>query len=257
MSRVLIAAVCSMAALLAQPNTLTQEEKSAGWTLLFDGHSYAGWRDPALMDPRGDGWKIEDGALETRPNPHNKDDLISLDLYKNFELTFEFRVGSGANGGIKYLIQRWFCMASDSSLPFGPRTPSRQTQRSDIRPGEKMACNELGLEYQILDDDRHSDGRTPNKRTASVYGLIAPVDAHSNPVGEWNNGRILVRGSHVEHWLNGVKVAEADLDSDEIAAHLRSGGKAGGYWLRQCPIALQHHNEPLSYRSLKLRRLPD
>ena len=115
-----------------------------------------------------------------------------------------------------------------------------------------------GLNYQILDDDRHSDGRTPNKRNhGSVYGLIAPVNAKPNPVGEWNHGRIVVSGSHVEHWLNGVQVTAADLDSDEIAGHLRSGGKAGGYWLRQCPIALQHHNEPLSYRSLKLRRLPE
>jgi hypothetical protein len=202
----------------AQPNTLTPSEKAAGWRLLFDGHSFAGWRDPAHMDPRGDGWDIEDGALHTRPNPHHKDDLITLELFGDFEMSFEFRVGTGANGGIKYLIQRWFCMASDASLPFGPTTPSRQTQRSDLRPGEKMACNELGLEYQILDDDKHSDGRTPNKRTGSVYGLVAPANVKLNPVGEWNQGRIVVLGNRVEHWLNGVQVAAADTDSKEVAA---------------------------------------
>ena len=241
----------------AQPNILTPQEKSAGWMLLFDGRTFNGWRDPANMDPPGDGWTIQDGTLHTNRNPRHKDDLISQDLYGNFELSFEFRVGEGANGGIKYLIQRWFCMASDARLPFGPATPSRQTQRSDLRPGEKMACNELGLEYQILDDDRHSDGKTPNKRTASVYGMVAPVNAKPKPVGEWNQGRIVVRNGQVEHWLNGERVATANVEEKEIAARLRGGGKADGYWQRLCPIALQHHNEPLWYRSLKLRRLPD
>jgi hypothetical protein len=249
-----LAALCS-SWICAQPNTLSADEKRAGWTLLFDGRSFKGWRDPTQMDPPGDGWNIDDGALHTKPNPHHKDDLISHQLYGDFELSFEFRVGPGANGGVKYLIQRWFCMASDASLPFGPTTPSRQTQRSDLRPGEKMACNELGLEYQILDDDRHSDGRTPNKRTASVYGMVAPINAHVKPVGDWNSGRILVRGSRVEHWLNGERVATADVADKEIAERLRGGGKADGYWQRSCPIALQHHNEPLWYRSLKLRRL--
>ena len=241
--------------LLAQPNTLTPAEKQAGWTLLFDGHTFNGWRDPAAMDPAGDGWDIENGALHTRPNPRHKDDLISRELYGDFELRFEFRVGEGANGGIKYLIQRWFCMASDASLPFGPTTPSRQTQRSDLRPGEKMACNELALEYQILDDERHPDGKTPNKRSASIYGMVAPANARSKPIGEWNEGRIVVRGNQVEHWLNGERVATADLSTKAIAERLRGGGKADGYWQRACPIALQHHNEPLWYRSIKVRRL--
>lgn len=241
----------------AQPNTLTPGEKNSGWMLLFDGQSFSGWRDPAKMAPLGDGWNIEDGALHTRPNPHHKDDLISNDLFGSFEFSFEFRVGAGANGGIKYLIQRWFCMASDARLPFGPTTPSRQTQRSDLRPGEKMACNELGLEFQILDDDHHADGKTANKRTGSVYGFVAPVNVKLKAVGEWNQGRIVVRGNRVEHWLNGEQVASAHLESKEIAERLRGGGKADGYWQKLCPIALQHHNEPLWYRSLKLRRLPD
>jgi len=254
MCRLVAVAAVYAALACAQPNTLTPAEKKAGWILLFDGHSFDGWRDPATMDPAGDGWNIEDGALHTKPNPHHKDDLISKDLYANFEMSFEFRVGAVANGGVKYLIQRWFCMASDATLPFGPTTPSRQTQRSDLLPGEKMACNELGLEYQILDDDRHSDGKTANKRTGSVYGMVAPVNPHVKPVGEWNEGRIVVRGTQVEHWLNGAQVAAADVETKEISDRLRAGSK---YWQRLCPIALQHHNEPLWYRTLKLRPLAD
>jgi hypothetical protein len=124
-----------------------------------------------------------------------------------------------------------------------------------------MACNELALEYQILDDERHSDGKTPNKRTASVYGLIAPSygliapsNAKAKSIGEWNAGRIVVKGMLVEHWLNGERVITADTGTKEIAEHLKGGGR---YLQRQCPIALQHHNEPLWYRSIKIRKLAD
>ena len=81
LTRALLLLVLSWAALTAQPNTLTPEERAAGWKLLFDGHSFQGWRDPAKQNPPNDGWSIEDGALRTRPNPKIKDDLITEELF--------------------------------------------------------------------------------------------------------------------------------------------------------------------------------
>ncbi len=253
LTRALLLLVLPWAALTAQPNTLTPEERAAGWKLLFDGHSFQGWRDPAKQNPPNDGWSIEDGALRTRPNPKIKDDLITEELFENFELTFEWRVDPGHNGGVKYLIQSMNCWASSELVPRGVKG-ARATQRTDVRPGEKLTCNNAGLEYQLVDDQRHRDGKDPLSQSGSIYKIAPALSLAARPAGEWNQSRIVLRANTAEHWLNGRRVAHLDLESDALKQRLPS---AAVYWIRVSPIALQHHNDTAAYRSLKIRTLPD
>lgn len=245
--------LCLLAAAHAQPNTLTAEERAAGWKLLFDGHSFQGWRDPARLNPPSDGWAIVDGALRTQPNPKIKDDLITEELFENFELAFEWRVEPGNNGGVKYLIQSMNCWASSELLPRGTGG-SRPTQRSDVRPGEKLTCNNAALEYQIVDDSRHRDGKDPLTQSGSIYKIAPALSLAARPAGEWNQSRIVLRANTAEHWLNGVRTAQLDLESEALKERIPTARK---YWVRVSPIALQHHNDAAAYRSLKIRALPD
>ena len=102
-------AILFMAACLAgqaADNVLTPAEKQAGFKLLFDGHSFAGWRDPASETPPGDSWAIEDGMLRTKPNPHVTEDLITKESFGDFELKFDWKISPRGNTGVKYRIQR-------------------------------------------------------------------------------------------------------------------------------------------------------
>lgn len=234
----------------AQPNALTAEEKAAGWQLLFDGHSYRGWFDPAEMNPPGNGWRIEDAAFRTVPNPLHKDDLTSREIFKNFELQFEWRVAPGGNGGVKYLVQNTYCFASPKELP-RPTPNSRRSQRHDLRPGEKMTCVNGGLEYQIVDNEGHKDGRNPKTQAGALYNYVAVSKRNDRGAGEWNTAKIIVNGPEIEHWLNGEVVVRVNRET------LGIGPKPNTYWTPYSPIVLQHHNDTAWYRSIKVRRLPD
>jgi hypothetical protein len=121
----------------------------------------------------------------------------------------------------------------------------------------------ISFEYQLVDDERHPDARRgPKYQTGSLYGLVAPSHAATRPVGEFNRSRIVLRGNHVEHWLNGEKVVDTTLDSpavgEGLAARWRGTGVLPlltGLPRRDCPIALQNHNDPAWFRSLRIRRL--
>jgi hypothetical protein len=234
----------SFAQLNAQaPNTLTPQEKSQGWHLLFDGKTSAGWRSTHGPDFPATGWEIRDGLLSVTEHGGeeggNAGDILTTRKYANFELSVDFRITPGANSGIKYFVDPAF-------------TPGHEGHGSDV-----------GFEYQVLDDALHPDakkGVNGDRTVASLYDMIPAAKSKPiKPVGEWNTARIVVRGTHGEHWLNGIKVVEYDRSTPQFRAIVAASkfhvypnyGEANdGYLL------LQDHGFPVSFRNIKIRELP-
>ena len=166
------------------------------------------------------GWSIENGIVHR----HAKGgDIITKGKFKDFELTFEWKISKAGNSGIKY-----------------------------------RARGSLGLEYQVLDDQKHRDNKNPTHRAGSLYELVAAQDSKTlNPVGEWNKGRIFVRGNQIEHWLNGEKVVEITWGSEDWKNRFQKSKyhKNEGFGSWEGPILLQDHNDPVWYRNLKIQKL--
>ena len=137
------------------------------------------------------------------------------------------------------------------------------SDRAKLGPDATAQEYVIGFEMQLLDDERHPDGRNgPKYRTGALYSMIAPTATPARPPGDWNSGRIVVRGSHIEHWVNGVKV----LDSSLSDAGVREGAtKRWGPYPEivrfftepkpSGPISLQHHGDEVWFRNIKIRRL--
>jgi len=228
----------------AKPNTLTPEETAAGWKLLFDGHSLTGWHIFQGKSPAPTSWHVEDGGLVNpkgngRPNGSGGD-LVTDGKYHDFEFRFEWRISPAGNSGIQYFIDE-------------PRKRTARMYRGDT------GHSPIGFEYQLLDDKKHPDAkRGPTHMAGALYDLIPAVNKTLKPVGEFNEGRIIVSGQHVEHWLNGSKVAECDLDTDTFREafakskfHVISDfGKK-----TKTSIALQDHGFAVAFRNLKIREL--
>ncbi len=206
-------------------NTLSDAEREAGWQLLFDGESLDGWRGYNRPDLPGS-WAVEEGLL-TRVGPGG--DLITEAQFGDFELSIDWRVGPGGNSGILYRAAE----------------------------GEEHVYHSAP-EMQVLDDDGHRDGLDPITSAGSNYGLHAAARGIVRPVGSWNEARILVRGTHVEHWLNGTKVVEYELRSDEWA-ELVSNSKFSAWpaygQADRGHIGLQEHGDRVWFRNIKLREL--
>ncbi len=230
---------------LQAQNRLTAAEKAAGWQLLFDGKTFAGWRCLGFDTVLTARWAIQDGTIRKIPSgevplmadgrPVQGADLMTKGTYRDFELSFEWKVAPAANSGVKYNV-------------------SEELSKS-YPPGHSA----LGFEYQVLDDDRHPDGKMPIHRAASLYDLIAPNDQKQlKPVGEWNSARIVLRGNHGEHWLNGKKVVEYELGSpamDSALARSKFRSIAGFADHRAGHIVLQDHVDEAWYRNIKIREL--
>jgi len=222
------------------PNTLTAQERRAGWRLLFDGQSPAGWHSAHGPAFPARGWRVANGTLTTLAadgrEAANGGDIITDSTYRAFDFSFDFQLSPGANSGVIYFV-----------------TLAEQTPGSPI-----------GLEYQLLDDARHPDaqlGHDGNRRLASLYDLI-PANkpaAVQRPVGAWNTGRVVVHpNNHIEHYLNGVKVLEYDRTSPTFRA-LVAGSKYH-VWpgFGEAPaghLLLQEHGTQVSFRSLKIKEL--
>ncbi len=206
-------------------NTLSAEERAAGWKMLFDGTSLAGWRSLKTEAP-GAGWKVVDGALTT---PGKAGDLVTAGEFGDFELKAEWKVAEGSNSGIIYRVGL-----------------------------DENATYRTGPEYQVLDNVKAEDNKQPNHLAAALYDLVAPPKDFTKPVGEWNSARIVVRGWHVEHWLNGQKTVDVDLASPEGNA-LIAGSKFKTMpkfaTLLRGHIALQDHGDVVSFRNVKLLEL--
>ncbi len=210
---------------------------------LFDGESFAGWRGIGSEDPPAGHWEIVDGTLHKIASgdipvaadgqPLEGGDLLSVDTWKDFDFRFEWKVAPGANSGIKYNVSEHLSIANS------PATAA------------------LGFEYQILDDDLHPDAANgENRQAGALYDLIEPnAQKLLRPVGEFNSGRILLIGNHGEHWLNGVKILEYDLDSEDFARRLAASKYApfeGFEDRRSGHLVLQDHNDSVWFRNLRL-----
>lgn len=217
------------ALVLASVTLLPLRAADGAWENLFDGSSMAKWRGYKKTDFPFQGWSVVSGTLHFTKGSGGGD-LVTREEYGSFELEFDWKVSEGANSGVMYRVTE----ASDAPWHTGP-------------------------EYQVLDDAKHPDGKNPKTGAAALYALIAcNADKATKPVGEWNSGRILLRGSHLEHWLNGKKVVEADLASPEFAK-LVAGSK-----FKDMPrfakeaagrICLQDHGDEVWYRAIRIRRL--
>jgi hypothetical protein len=215
-------------------NTLTPGEEAAGWILLFDGESTEGWRRYG-----GGGvpetWAVLDGELVLQTGGGNMDggDIVTRAEYTDFELVFDFKVGPSGNSGVFYRV----------------------------REHEGKGLWQVAPEYQVLDDPAYpasEDWDPRTHRTAENYDLHAASRRIVHPEGEWNSGRIVVEGTHVEHWLNGQMTVEYDLYTDEWEA-LVAAGKFGveEHYARATSgsIGLQDHGTPVWYRDIKIRPL--
>lgn len=254
-------------------NTLTKAEKSQGWQLLFDGKSMAGWVDPAKKIPPGDAWSIEDGCLKANPKPRITEDLVSTKKYRDFELTWDWKIAPKGNSGVKYRIQDFVLLTKATQKPGSKRfednlnyaLEKRLAKREKLGPDEKAQDYVIGFEYQMIDDAGNADALRGGKHTAgALYDMVAPSSHAAKPVGEFNHSRLLVKGNHVEHWLNGVKVVDSTLDSEDVKAGLASrwGASSEVYKLltgqphKDCPISLQNHDAEAWFRNIKIRVLP-
>jgi hypothetical protein len=226
------------------PNTLTAEEKAAGWRLLFDGKSFDGWRGLGREAIPEGHWIIENGTIKKIPSgkvPAQADgqplvggDLMTFDTFEDFELYLEWKICPAGNSGIKYNV------SEEMSKSHPPRYAA------------------LGFEYQILDDDLHPDSREESHTAAALYDLIQPVGKTLKPVGEYNSARILFHGNHAEHWLNSVKVLEYDLGSEDFqrrVAKSKYRNIEGFAQKRKGHIVLQDHTDAVWYRSIKIREI--
>ena len=222
------------------PNTLSEQEKSNGVKLLWDGKTTEGWRGANKKTFPQSGWQIADGELRVLGShgaeSSNGGDIITNGKYGAFILKFDFKLTDTANSGVKYFV-----------------TATGNNKGSAI-----------GLEYQLLDDGRHPDakaGVNGNRTLASLYDLIASkkIPASRKSIREWNTGMIVVHPDNkVEHWLNGYKVVEYTRGSKEFKDRVsRSKYKIyprfamadKGY------ILLQEHGSHVSFRSIKIKEL--
>ncbi len=218
----------------AQINTLTAKEVKQGWKLLFNGKNLDGWTSVGRETPPERGWTVENGVLTVnKGGPQKGGDIITKDRYSDFDLMVEFKITKGANSGIKYFFVRY----------------------------DKGGW--LGFEYQILDDQTHPDakaGRDGNRLQGGLYDMFAPAkNKKDKPVGEWNQARIVAKGSKVEHYLNGKKILTFDRKSEqfkEALSHSKFNGSEPMFGdVKSGHILLQEHQDEVSFRNVKIKLL--
>lgn len=218
-------------------NNLTVDEKKKGWKLLWDGKTTNGWRGAKLTEFPTNGWEIKNGVLNVLSSGGAESsaggDIVTTELYKDFELTVDFKLTPGANSGIKYYVDTNINKGSGSSI---------------------------GLEYQILDDNLHPDAKKGNhegsRTVSSLYDLIqADTNKPIKPIGEWNTAYLISKNNHVEHWLNGVKVLEYERKSENFKKLVSESKyvkwpKFGE--LEKGQILLQDHGDLVSFKNIKI-----
>lgn len=206
------------------PNTLTAQDSTDGWRLLFDGQTTSGWRGYRQPD-MPNGWNVVDGTL-TKDTVSG--DILTTDRFGDFELQLEWKLAAGGNAGLFY----------------------RATEEY-----ERIYWS--APEYQLLDDANAPDGQSRLTAAGAAYALYPAPAGSVRPAGEWNTTRIIVRGAHVEHWLNGQKLLEYELESQDWEAKVKASkfvswpnyGRA-----KEGHIGIQgDHEGMLALRNIKIR----
>ncbi len=225
-------------------NTLTAKEKADGWQLLFDGKTLNGWRGIGIKTvPKGH-WEVVDGCIHKiakKDVPRQPDgqpvkggDLITDTTFNDFILTFEWKISKGGNSGVKYNV----------------------VEAVSVKNGWTGA---LGYEYQVIDDVNFPEQLDPKHRTAALYDMIAPSkDKVLKPVGEFNTSKIVFIGNHGEHWLNGKKVVEFDINTPEFQELFEKSkyhDKKDFTKHKIASIVLQDHGDECWYRNIKIKRI--
>lgn len=236
------------------PNRLTAEEKLAGWELLFDGQTVQGWRSPSSTQLPDGHWIVEDGFLKGARIQNRATDLMTTGTYRNFELTFEWKIASGGNSGVKYFVGR------SARLVFEGDKPPVIEGTVGHGPDAFFKDETSGFEYQMIDDEQHPDKKDAKTRSGSLYQFVGPSQIATKPIGQLNRSRIIVNGTHIEHWLNGAQAATMDTNStsfrDALAKVPERSRRVVDYLDKDRPIALQSHTGDVWFRNLKIRKLP-
>jgi hypothetical protein len=213
-------------------NLLTQEEVSQGWELLFDGKTFDGWRNFGKDSIVG--WVIDSGSLlALGQGGDHANDIITIDQFRDFELSLEWKTSKGGNSGI------FFNAIEDTAVD---------------------AIYETAPEYQVIDEETwEGEALTEGQKAGACYDMYFPIrDKKLMPVGEWNTSKIIVNNGHVEHWLNGDMVVEYDMWTPEWDS-LKSVRKWKDYKLygtaRQGHIGLQDHGKQTWFRNIRIRSI--
>ena len=209
-------------------NTLTADEKKKGCILLFDGKSTDSWR--TYQNLPDDSWEVSNGELHCKKEGvTNRADLVTKEEFGSFELVFDWKVEKACNSGLLYHVS--------------------ETHKSSY---------ETGPEYQLIDDLGYTDKLENWQKSGADYAMHPPLKIASKPAGQYNHTRILVNGAHVEHWLNGVKVADFTAWSPEWEK-LKAEGKWKDYpdygKFKTGVIAIQDHGGGIRFKNIKIRKL--
>jgi len=192
-----------------------------GWTDLFDGKSLQGWRNYGTNIVTGKGWVVEAGVLKKLAKVRGGD-LITEKQYDDFVLEWEWRIPAKANSGIKYFVR-------------------------------ERGASAIGHEYQMVDNATMS---RPVWLTATFYDVL-PTTTNATPrIADWNQSRLVVRGNHIEHWLNGVKVLEYECGSPEVqAAVAKSKFKHEPQFAEKVRghILLTDHQDECWFRNIRIK----
>lgn len=219
-------------------NTISEREAKEGWKLLFDGKTTNGWRGAKLDKFPAKGWVVENGILKVLAGnggeSTNGGDIVTTRTYRNFILKVDFKITKGANSGIKYFV--------DPSM-------------------NKGAGSAIGCEFQILDDLRHPDaklGVKGNRKLGSLYDLIPAPANKPFDINQFNTAMIVVRGNHVEHWLNGVKLLEYERNNQEwnaLVAYSKYKNWPNFGNFTDANILLQDHGNEVWFKNVKILEL--
>ena len=195
--------------------------------LLFDGQTLNGWTTQK-GEPVTKGWEVVDGTIHLDIANGRGGNILSDRDYGDFDLRFEWKISEGGNSGIKYRVKEF--------------------------PGRGF----LGCEYQILDDEKHGDGKNEKTSTGSLYHVYAPTNKHLNPPGQFNHSRVVVSNNYVQHWLNGILILTAQIGSpdwEEKVADSKFHDVEGFGLNQQGRIMLTDHSSEVWYRNIYLYEL--